>query len=243
MLRICLITCLLLVVHSCTVEKRLYRNGFHVEWKKHRASAETTVAQPVPESNIRIVNNADEEHSAKELTELNAPLAEVPGPAATATFDQPFTEQVEISADLPVLNEDSTKVEEVPYKRVVTEKELRNYQVLTTCIMVVLFGLLILCFLGALTAESLIELFALIVIGLILLVFAFIFLALRSVLRPDRVAEMENEKREYEQKERDGTLTEEEVNEKKFKKRKAIVFFSIFFGVIGAIILVIATTQ
>jgi len=248
------ITAFLLVgmlMNACTVEKRLYRKGFHMEWRNKTAAVSGGV-EPVSTETVEIRQKNDVSREAATL-----PAAELL--PETAVVDPIYTDAAGKMAgdhfphveELPVINEDSVKIGQQYNEDGISSKEIEDYKTMTLVISLVFVALIVLCFVP-LIEGSVISLgaFLLLIFAVFLFIAMLITLAIRSELRPDVVARRERE-RGIEQKknvetakDEPVTIPEEETSPEKWtkaeeaqrKKRRGIIAVSVLLATVGLII-------
>jgi len=245
MLKIALLTFILILLNSCTVEKRVYQKGFHVEWNKRNTSEDASAAKEF--SPGRTIDR-NEKPETRETIALNGEI--IPGTRTEGSDSEDVPEvltpeRLDAAVADQLINEDTVIVIGKP--AVVTEevdpRVMKNYSLATLAFGLLLIFLMVLVVVGIFSANTFIEMFFL---ALLLVLFIFVFFAMlviRAAFRPDRALEKTLKKEEYKRREAEGTFTEEEIAGNEKKRTKAIIFFSVFFGVIGTIIFIVASTN
>lgn len=106
------ITCLLLfIVQSCTIEKRLYNSGYHIEWKQRKLDSQPEL-ETVENSPIQIIEseaNLDKtENQSPSETNVSIDLTDqvvvenIPNPIPSKEFDDSLKIESEDTLELDV---------------------------------------------------------------------------------------------------------------------------------------------
>ena len=234
----------LLAIPSCTMEKRLYQKGYHLEWKKKYSGTHSR------ETNV-LVGEEEMEDPQDIPAEKKLPRTEaeespgLPGSDETKTTYSDNNRSSEIEAEAP-LNEDTIFVMP-PNEEAVKEAqahELRTYDHVTAFIVLLILALIVLAFLAInATITQMSGVAILFMLALVPLVFILIItVVVRDQNRPDnpdKVRERENRKKKVKDPEEEKEqLSPEEAAAKKSKiKKRALVFFVVLFTFIGAILI------
>jgi len=235
MFRICLVAFTLLILHSCTVEKRLYRKGFHMEWRNKSAAVSAEVEPVVTETTeIRQKNELSREAATLSAAALPETAASVET-APTISVDEAVNDFIPVVAEIPFINDDSVKVQKQYQEREITQKEIRNYSLTTFLLTLAFLALIALCILTALFAALWYESIALILFAILIFFVMVVVLIFRLTSRPDLVAYRQQQRREYEKKETEGTLTEEDIAAANKKKQNGLIIFGIALSVFAAL--------
>jgi len=235
----------LLVIPSCTMEKRLYQKGYHLEWKKKHSgthSRETNDLVSAGETEDPLEIPVEKQEAAQTEAEKTADLS---SSEETKTTYSDNNRSSEIEAEAPP-NEDTIFVMP-PNEEAVKEAqahELRTYDHVTAFIVLLILALIVLAFVAInATITQMSGVAILFMLALVPLVFILIItVVVRDQNRPDnpdKVRERENRKKKVKDPEEEKEqLSPEEAAAKKSKiKKRALVFFVVLFTFIGAILI------
>jgi len=240
----------LILVNACTVEKRLYRKGFHMEWRNKTAAVSGEV-EPVSTETVEIRQKNDVNRETETLSAEPLPETAVVEPIYTDAAGEMAGDYFPHIAELPVINDDSVKVDKQSDEDGVSSKEIEDHKTMTLVISLVFVALIVLCFVPLIEGSVFFAgAFLLVVFAVALFIAMLITLAVRSELRPDVVARRERE-RGFEQKknvetakEESVTIPEEETSPEKWtkaeeaqrKKHRGIIAVSVLLATVGLII-------
>ena len=241
-----LICCLLIVlVGSCTIEKRLYRKGFHIE---RRSSHGTSRQHDDHSTSIPSSENPaiDRVVSTTETVVLPTDSTEEIRYKTSSESDQSVpetairSERIVVMEQSVPLNDDSTVVKTNQDEQLKRDmKDHRSINVALAVIFTVAAVALVVFLISSwLTADFLAIIPALLVL-LLLVILGFIVLIVRDSSRPDRVQKSKQKKADYKKREETGELTAEEEEKKQRAKRNGLIFLSIFLGIFGTLLVVI----
>jgi len=201
MTRILLLALILMLFHSCTIEKRLYQKGFHVEWKKRNTSEDVLAGKR---------DSTERTADGVEQVELSGTIKAPPQKIHGATGQKSTVESVAVLSDevlaaavsQPVVSEDTLIGSEKPEtaREKAGPEAIRRYNTVTLILGLTMLALFALCLLLALTTLDLNALLIYLLLALLILVFTLILMAVRNNFRPDRVAKRKLKKEEQQLK-------------------------------------------
>lgn len=238
----CLVLCsiLLLLFGSCTIEKRLYRKGFHIERRSvHRASGQPDSGSPaVVTSEDRFASPAEIAVTADSLPAINHFTSSIADQQLPPAELHQQRLSVAIDASNPP-NDDSTVVaaeslvKESEMERAMRHHELENIVIAIVFVLAVL-GLILIAWFTFLEADIL-GVFFLLFLLVMLLLLGFILIVARSHNRPDRKQKRKAEKEKAAKLEEEQLSPEELEERKKRKHIKATAVFIFILTIVGCV--------